>query len=44
MDASTKVQLYVELFNKYIYFYEKGLTAVTPDMLQVSISANEFLT
>ncbi|RLU22742.1 hypothetical protein DMN91_005020 [Ooceraea biroi] len=29
MDTSVQVQLYVELLNHYIYFYEKGNTAVT---------------
>lgn len=28
MDTSVQVQLYVELLNHYIYFYEKGNTAV----------------
>lgn len=29
MDTSVQVQLYVELLNHYIYFYEKGNTAVS---------------
>lgn len=28
MDTSVQVQLYVELLNHYIYFYEKGNTTV----------------
>lgn len=28
MDTSVQVQLYVELLNHYMYFYEKGNTAV----------------
>lgn len=28
MDTSVQVQLYVELLNHYIYFYEKGNAAV----------------
>lgn len=28
MDTSVQVQLYVELLNHYIYFYEKGNTMV----------------
>ena len=35
MDAATKVQLFVELLNKYVYFYDKGVEAITVDMLQV---------
>lgn len=31
MDTSVQVQLYVELLNHYIYFYEKGNTAVRFD-------------
>ncbi len=34
MDAGTKVQLYVELLNKYVYFYEKGVASVKFEMLQ----------
>ncbi len=34
MDPGTKVQLLVELVNKYMYFYEKGLTAVGDSTLQ----------
>ena len=37
MDAATKVQLFVELLNKYVYFYDKGVEAITVDMLQVRI-------
>lgn len=29
MDTSVQVQLYVELLNHYIYFYEKGNTVVS---------------
>lgn len=29
MDTSVQVQLYVELLNHYIYFYEKGNVAVS---------------
>lgn len=31
MDTSVQVQLYVELLNHYIYFYEKGNTTVRCD-------------
>lgn len=29
MDTSVQVQLYIELLNHYLYFYEKGNTAVS---------------
>jgi vacuolar protein sorting-associated protein 35 len=34
MDNGTKVQLYVELLNKYVYFYEKGVSSVKIEMIQ----------
>ena len=34
MDSGTKAQLYVELLNKYIYFYEKFHSLITEEMLQ----------
>lgn len=34
MDVGTKVQLFVELFNKYIYFYEKGHSSISIEMIQ----------
>ena len=34
MDSGTKVQLYVELLNKYVYFYEKGVTAISTDNIE----------
>eukprot|EP00094_Tigriopus_californicus_P003870 TCALIF_03725-PA protein Name:"Similar to Vps35 Vacuolar protein sorting-associated protein 35 (Mus musculus)" AED:0.12 eAED:0.12 QI:124/0.92/0.85/1/0.92/0.92/14/130/936 len=34
MDVGTKVQLFVELFNKYIYFYEKGHSTISIEMIQ----------
>ena len=34
MDCGTKTQLYVELLNKYIYFYEKFNSMITEEMLQ----------
>ena len=36
MDAATKVQLFVELLNKYVFFYDKGVQAITIEMLQVN--------
>ncbi|CAD1473373.1 unnamed protein product [Heterotrigona itama] len=33
MDTSVQVQLYVELLNHYIYFYEKGNTTFTVDIV-----------
>ncbi|XP_033229903.1 vacuolar protein sorting-associated protein 35 isoform X1 [Belonocnema kinseyi] len=38
MDISVQVQLYVELLNHYIYFYEKGNTAVTVQILNQVIA------
>lgn len=38
MDGGTKVQLYVELLNKYLYFYEKGVRTITEGMLQELIN------
>ncbi|CAL1677138.1 unnamed protein product [Lasius platythorax] len=38
MDTSVQVQLYVELLNHYIYFYEKGNTAVTVQILNQVIA------
>jgi hypothetical protein len=34
MDPGTKAQLYTELLNKYIFFYEKGHTGITEEILQ----------
>ena len=34
MDSGTKLQLLVELLNKYMYFFEKGVKSITQDMLQ----------
>ena len=34
MDSGTKAQLYVELLNKYVYFYEKFHTLITEEILQ----------
>ncbi|XP_064107288.1 vacuolar protein sorting-associated protein 35-like isoform X2 [Macrobrachium nipponense] len=38
MDPSAQIQLFVELLNHYIYFYEKGNTQVTVAMLNQLIS------
>ena len=38
MDTSVQVQLYVELLNHYIYFYEKGNSAVSVQILNQVIS------
>ncbi|XP_034949457.1 vacuolar protein sorting-associated protein 35 isoform X1 [Chelonus insularis] len=38
MDTSVQVQLYVELLNHYIYFYEKGNTSVTVQILNQVIA------
>ncbi|XP_015604558.1 vacuolar protein sorting-associated protein 35 isoform X2 [Cephus cinctus] len=38
MDTSVQVQLFVELLNHYIYFYEKGNTAVTVQILNQVIA------
>nr|XP_033333827.1 vacuolar protein sorting-associated protein 35 isoform X4 [Megalopta genalis] len=38
MDTSVQVQLYVELLNHYIYFYEKGNTIVTVQILNQVIA------
>eukprot|EP00095_Tigriopus_kingsejongensis_P002089 maker-scaffold244_size240795-snap-gene-0.16 protein:Tk02089 transcript:maker-scaffold244_size240795-snap-gene-0.16-mRNA-1 annotation:"hypothetical protein CAPTEDRAFT_161426" len=38
MDVGTKVQLFVELFNKYVYFYEKGHSSITIEMLQYFVT------
>lgn len=35
MDTSVQVQLYVELLNHYIYFYEKGNVAVSIFLLKL---------
>ena len=34
MDPGTKAQLYTELLNKYIFFYEKGHTGINDEILQ----------
>ena len=34
MDSGTKAQLYVELLNKYVYFYERGHTGIKIEVLQ----------
>ena len=34
MDPGTKAQLYTELLNKYIFFYEKGHTGINEEILQ----------
>ena len=34
MDSGTKAQLYVELLNKYVYFYEKGHSGISQEILQ----------
>ena len=34
MDSGTKAQLYVELLNKYVFFYEKGHSTISQEMLQ----------
>ena len=34
MDPGTKAQLYIELINKYMFFYERGHTGITETMLQ----------
>ncbi|XP_012271457.1 vacuolar protein sorting-associated protein 35 isoform X2 [Orussus abietinus] len=38
VDISVRVQLFVELLNHYIYFYEKGNTAVTIEILNQVIA------
>lgn len=38
MDTSVQVQLYVELLNHYIYFYEKGNTEISVQILNQVIS------
>ncbi|KAK9309665.1 hypothetical protein QLX08_000861 [Tetragonisca angustula] len=38
MDTSVQVQLYVELLNHYIYFYEKGNTTFTVDIVNQVIA------
>lgn len=38
MDTSVQVQLYVELLNHYIYFYEKGNTMFTVDIINQVIA------
>ncbi|XP_057325313.1 vacuolar protein sorting-associated protein 35 isoform X1 [Microplitis mediator] len=38
MDTSVQVQLYVELLNHYIYFYEKGNSSVTVQILNQVIA------
>ncbi|KAF5299578.1 hypothetical protein FQR65_LT09383 [Abscondita terminalis] len=38
MDVSVQVQLYVELLNHYIYFYEKGNDQITVQILMQVIS------
>jgi vacuolar protein sorting-associated protein 35 len=34
MDPGTKAQLYIELLNKYIFYYEKGHSGITEEILQ----------
>jgi hypothetical protein len=34
MDPGTKAQLYTELLNKYLFFYEKGHSGITEEILQ----------
>merc|ERR1719391_150519 len=34
MDSGTKAQLYVELLNKYVYFYERGHAGIKIEVLQ----------
>ena len=34
MDPGTKAQLYVELLNKYVFFYEKGHPGINEEILQ----------
>ena len=34
MDSGTKAQLYVELLNKYVYFYEHGHAGIKIEVLQ----------
>ena len=38
MDSGTKAQLYVELLNKYVYFYEKFHSLITEEILQELIN------
>ena len=38
MDSGTKAQLYVELLNKYVYFYEKHHSLITEELLQELIN------
>ena len=38
MDSGTKAQLYVELLNKYVYFYEKLHSLITEEILQELIN------
>lgn len=33
MDFTTQIQLFVELLNSYIYFYEKGNDQVRKDLI-----------
>lgn len=39
MDSSVQVQLFVELLNHYIYYYEKGNDQVLISMLSIYNSA-----
>ena len=34
MDPGTRLQLFVELLNKYLYFHEKGVASITEGVLQ----------
>ena len=34
MDPGTKAQLYTELLNKYIFFYEKGHEGINDEIIQ----------
>ncbi|KAK3888494.1 hypothetical protein Pcinc_007453 [Petrolisthes cinctipes] len=38
MDPSTQIQLFVELLNHYVYFYEKGNSQVTVAMINQLVS------
>lgn len=43
LDINVQVQLYVELLNSYLYYYERGNTQITVSMLnQVTVDNNIF--
>ncbi|XP_040566607.1 vacuolar protein sorting-associated protein 35 isoform X1 [Lepeophtheirus salmonis] len=38
IDSASRVQLFIELLNKYVYFFEKGNKLITKDMIQELIA------